>query len=104
MQSARGHNSLRRRRSDRSNPRGPVADQGFYCVRGSRLCGHPLLLQSLEPLDIELHQQPVKREGRRGFGDLGAQELIEHLVMALLLRRSLRLGKAPILTSEPWLV
>jgi len=71
-----------------------VADQRVDGFAHPWLGGHPLLQQGLEPLDVELHQQPADRRVRRGFGDVGPQELIECLAMALLLRRSLRLGKA----------
>lgn len=77
---------------DRAAQRLGVAYQGVDAVRQGRLLIHPLEQQGLERLHIDLQEQVTERGIRRWLADLQAKNLVEQGQMALLLRRSLRLG------------
>jgi hypothetical protein len=49
----------------------------------ARLSCHPLLLQGLKSLHIELNQQQAEGRVRRWLGDVGAQQLVEGFAVAL---------------------
>ncbi|WP_416238120.1 hypothetical protein [Synechococcus sp. CCY9201] len=82
-------------RAHRSEPWGlAVAEQGVQAFCHARLGRHPLLQKALKSLHIELSEEQTKRGVRRRLAEIGAQQLVEYLAVALLLRRSLRLGES----------
>jgi hypothetical protein len=79
--------------SDRASQRLAIAHQGVDAVNQGELLAHPLEQQGLERLHIELQEQVTERGIRRWLADLKAENIVEQGQMALLLRRSLRLGE-----------
>jgi hypothetical protein len=78
---------------DRAAQRLAIAHQGVDAVNQGELLAHPLEQQGPERLHIELQEQVTEHGIRRWLADLKAENIVEQGQMALLLRRSLRLGE-----------
>jgi hypothetical protein len=59
-----------------------IAHQGVDRLGDARLGCHPLLQQSLEPIDIELREQQPEGRIRWRLGDVGAEQLVQGLAVA----------------------
>ena len=60
-----------------------IAHQGVDALGDARLSCHPLLQQSLEPVDIELSEEQPESRVRWRLGDVGIEQLVEGLAVAL---------------------
>jgi hypothetical protein len=93
MQRVRLHQQALKLDAIQELPQGlAVTDQGVNRVTVADLCVHPGLEQALKAFHVELSQEQAKARVRWWLANMGAEERVEGLAMALLLRRSLLLG------------